>query len=264
MQRAFSILVVSGFIAVSPFTFTGCTTSETGRIQYGLIGGGMSSSQEAELGLNAFEQLKKEVPISKNADYNALVSKVGARIAEQAKSKLPDAKWEFVVFESAEANAFCLPGGKIGVYTGILPITKTEEGLATVLGHEVAHASNHHGAERMGEATAINKATSAAGGYVSGNYQAVAATAFGLVGKGAELAFSRTHESEADHVGLLYMARAGYNPEEAVKFWERFSAASKGQSEGIKWTRTHPLTADRIADLKKLLPEAKAAYKPTK
>jgi len=263
MRRAFFLWFLSGFTALSFFIFTGCATSETGRYQLGLIGG-VTPAQEAELGLSAFDQLKKEVPISKNAEYNALVSKVGARIAEQAKSKLPDAKWEFVVFDSPEANAFCLPGGKIGVYTGILPFTKTEAGLAAVIGHEVAHASNRHGAERMGEAAAINKVTSAAGGYVSDNYKIVADTAFGIAGKGAVLAFSRTHESEADHIGLLYMARAGYNPEEAVKFWERFAAASGGKSEGIKWTRTHPLTADRIADIKKWLPEAKAAYKPAK
>src|SRR5262245_15620919 len=136
MKRAFSHWSMSGLAVALLFTLTSCTTSDTGRIQYGLIGGGLSPSQEAELGLTAFEQMKKEVPISKNAEYNALVTEVGRRIAEQAKSKLPDAKWEFVVFESKEANAFCLPGGKIGVYTGILSITQNKEGLATVLGHE--------------------------------------------------------------------------------------------------------------------------------
>lgn len=263
MKRAFKHFAISCLLAVTCFAFSGCATSDTGRYQLSLI----SADQEMQLGLTAFEQMKKEVPISKNAEYNALVARVGARIAEQAKSKLPDAKWEFVVFESQEANAFCLPGGKVGVYTGILPITKTEEGLATVIGHEVAHASQHHGAERMSDALAIQKVTQTAGGMVSEKYQAAAAIAFGVAGKGAELGFSRTHESEADRVGLRYMAQAGYNPEEAVKFWERFSEATKSQAGGIqniKWFRTHPLNTDRIADLKKWMPEAKALYKPAK
>ncbi len=273
MKHTLSILFVSGFTAVSLFTFTGCTTSETGRYQLGLIGG-MSTGQEAELGLSAFEQLKKDVPISKNAEYNALVSKVGARIAEQAKSKLPDAKWEFVVFESPEANAFCLPGGKVGVYTGILAITKTEGGLATVIGHEVAHASNRHGAERMGEAAAVQKVTGAVGSYATNNIETklvAAGTAYGVgaIGKGTVLAFSRTHESEADHVGALYMARAGYDPEEAVHFWERFASTHGEESTGLMakakgLLRTHPLDSKRIADLKALMPEAKAEYQKAK
>ena len=219
-----------------------------------------------QLGLTAFEQMKKDVPISTDARAKSLVERVGARIAEQAKKELPDAKWEFVVFESKEANAFCLPGGKVGVYTGILPYTKTEEGLATVIGHEVAHASQHHGAERMSDALAIQKVSEAAAGMVSDKYQAAAATAFGVAGKGTELAFSRTQESEADHVGLLYMARAGYDPEEAIRFWERFSEATKSANalDNIKWLRTHPLTADRISDLKKWMPEAKAEFQKSK
>lgn len=262
MKRMLSLLFVGGLTACFFLVIAGCTTSDTGRFQLNLI----SADQEMQLGLTAFDQMKKDVPISKNPEYNALVAKVGARIAEQAKSRLPDAKWEFVVFESTEANAFCLPGGKVGVYTGILPITKTEEGLATVIGHEVAHASQHHGAERMSDALALQKAAGWATSAVSDKYQAAAAVAFGYGEKAGELGFSRTHESEADHVGLLYMARAGYNPEEAIRFWERFSEINKGQAganplQNIKWFRTHPLDAQRIADLKKWLPEAKAQMK---
>lgn len=256
-----SILV--GLTAVLSLTFTGCTTSDTGRLQLSLV----SADQEMQLGLTAFEQMKKDIPISRNPQYNALVAEVGARIAAQAKSKLPNAKWEFVVFESQEANAFCLPGGKVGVYTGILPITQTKEGLATVLGHEVAHAAQHHGAERMSDALALQTAAGYATGLMSERYQTAAAVAFGYGEKAGELGFSRTHESEADHVGLRYMAQAGYNPEEAVRFWERFSAATKGQSGGLqdlKWFRTHPLNEDRIRDLKSWLPETKALYKPAR
>ena len=126
----------------------GCTTvTETGRKQVNFI----PADQEMQLGLTSFQKMKQEVPISRDPAANALVQKVGKRIASVAK--LPGAQWEFVVFDSPEANAFCLPGGKVGVYKGLLPITRDEAGLATVIGHEVAHAAAHHGAERMSEAT---------------------------------------------------------------------------------------------------------------
>src|SRR5882672_6291514 len=125
MKRAILFLITGGLAAISLLTFTGCSTTETGRHQLNFV----SKDQETQLGLTAFEQMKKETPISTDTKANALVSKVGARIAAQAKD-MPDAKWEFVVFESKEANAFCLPGGKVGVYTGLLPITLNEAGLA--------------------------------------------------------------------------------------------------------------------------------------
>lgn len=261
MKRVFLVFILGGLTATSLLTFTGCTTTETGRRQLNFI----SADQEMQLGLTAFDQMKKEVPISKDAAANALVSKVGTRIAEQAKSRLPDAKWEFVVFESKEANAFCLPGGKVGVYTGLLPITQTEAGLAAVIGHEVAHAAEHHGAARMSTAMALEKGTQLAGAAVSEKYSQLTMVALGGLGKiGIELPFSRADESEADHVGLLYMARAGYDPEEAVRFWQRFKTSHAGQSEGISLLRTHPVDTDRIADLKKWLPEAKAAMRTGK
>jgi predicted Zn-dependent protease len=256
MKRVSQIFLTGGLTVLAVLILTSCTTSDTGRYQLNLV----SKDQEMQLGLTAFEQMKKDVPISKDAKANALVAKVGARIAEQAKGRLPDAKWEFVVFESPEANAFCLPGGKVGVYTGILPITKTEAGLATVIGHEVAHASQHHGAERMSDAMAVQGAGQVVGTVVSGTkYQDVGMMAFGVVGKyGVELPFSRTHESEADHVGLLYMARAGYDPMEAVLFWQRFAAVNQGKDSTPGFLRTHPVDAKRIADLQKWMPEAKA------
>src|SRR3989442_8666207 len=135
-----------------------CTTvTETGRKQLLLI----SPSQEMQLGLTSFEKMKQDTPISKDAAANALLQNVGRRIA--AVAPLPNAQWEFVVFDSKEANAFCLPGGKVGVYSGILPITKDEAGLATVLGHEVAHAVAHHGGERISETLLLQ-----AGGQVLG------------------------------------------------------------------------------------------------
>ena len=148
MKRALRVFTWGGIAALICFINTGCkTVPATGRKQLNLV----SSDQEQQLGLSAFEEIKKETPISKNSQDNALVSRVGTRIAAQASKDLPNAQWEFVVFDSPEANAFCLPGGKVGVYTGIIPITQNEAGLATVIGHEIAHAAAHHGAERMSE-----------------------------------------------------------------------------------------------------------------
>jgi len=261
MKRAFWVFTLGGLTAISLLTFTGCTTTETGRQQLNLV----SKEQEMQLGLTAFDQMKKELPISKDREANALVSRVGARIAAQAADRLPEAQWEFVVFDSPEANAFCLPGGKVGVYSGLLPIAKTEAGLATVIGHEVAHASNHHGAERMSEALALQGVGQALGAATPEKYSQAAMIAFGLGAKlGRELPHSRKQESEADEVGLMYMARAGYDPEEAVRFWERFAALHKGQAGPPALLRTHPVDEKRIADLKALMPQAKAQFRAAK
>ncbi|MBI5383471.1 MAG: M48 family metallopeptidase [Verrucomicrobia bacterium] len=253
-------LVMAG---VSLVFLSGCeTVPETGRSQLNF----MSPGQEMQLGLSAFEQTKKEVPISKNAGANAVLQRVGSRIA--AVAQLPNAQWEFVLFESQEANAFCLPGGKVGVYTGILPITKDEAGLATVIGHEVAHAVARHGANRMSEATLMNLGGQALGSASGGSkYQSLMMTVYGAGAKlGRELPHSRAQESDADHIGLLYMARAGYDPEQAVAFWQRFAAFNQqhGGGQGLWFLRTHPLDERRIADLKALMPTAKAQYRPVK
>jgi predicted Zn-dependent protease len=260
MNRVFSLGLTLLFLMV----FAGCTTEPiTGRKQLSLV----NADQEMQLGLSEFEKLKQETPISKDPQANALLQRVGKRIAAVASKDLPNAQWEFVVFESKEANAFCLPGGKVGVYTGILPITATEEGLATVLGHEIAHAAAHHGAERMSDALAAQTGTQLAGA-AAANYNAqlgsLASVAFpALAQVGVLLPFSRKQESAADHIGVIYMARAGYNPKAAVEFWERFSEYNKSQgggSGGLALLRTHPVDEVRIADLKKWMPEAMAAY----
>src|SRR3954451_20804286 len=132
----------------------GCSTVPvTGRHELNLV----SAGQEMQLGLTSFDQLKTNTPISHDAAINEMVQRVGKRIAQVAAKDLPDAQWEFVVFDSPEANAFCLPGGKVGVYKGILPITKDDAGLATVIGQEVGHAVAHHGSERMSEAMVMQE-----------------------------------------------------------------------------------------------------------
>jgi len=258
MKWVFSLGLASAVLVI----LAACTTAPvTGRKQLSLV----SADQETQLGLSEFDKMKKETPISNDPQSNALVQKVGKRIAAVASKDLPGAQWEFVVFESKEANAFCLPGGKVGVYTGILPITKTEEGLATVLGHEIAHAAAHHGAERMSDALAAQTGAQLAGAAASSynqNLGSLATTAFpALAQVGVILPFSRIQESEADHIGLIYMARAGYDPKAAVDFWQRFAEYNKSQGGGggIALLRTHPVDEVRIADLKKWLPEAQAA-----
>jgi predicted Zn-dependent protease len=237
-----------------------CSTAPiTGRRQLSLV----SAGQETELGLTEFDKLKKDTPVSHDPAANALLQKVGKRIAAAAANDLPNAQWEFVVFESKEANAFCLPGGKIGVYTGILPITRDEAGLATVLGHEVAHATAHHGAERMSQQMVVQGAGSLAGVAITDpRWSQLFQTVYPVGAQvGVILPFSRKDESEADRIGLHYMARAGYDPQAAVDFWERFSAAMPANSTPTL-LRTHPVDSTRIADIKKYLFEAKQEYHP--
>ncbi|MGC3958185.1 MAG: M48 family metallopeptidase [Verrucomicrobiota bacterium] len=261
LTRFLSSKAVTALAVTAVFTgmFSGCgTVPVTGRSQLNL----MSPGEEMQLGLTSFEEMKKQAPISKDAAANDLVNRVGKRIAAVAGKDMPDAKWEFVVFESKEANAFCLPGGKVGVYTGILPITKDEAGLATVLGHEIAHAVARHGGERMSTAMVIQGGGSLLGlglQKTDPKWQAAAMMAYGYGTQlGAELPHSRAQESEADHIGLIYMARAGYPPEAAVEFWQRFGAFNKQQGDSTPWfLRTHPLDETRVKQLQGWIPEAK-------
>ncbi len=241
----------------------GCATETvTGRKQLILL----SPTEEMQLGLTEFEKMKQQVPRSKDAAAQALVERVGRRIA--AVADLPGAQWEFVLFENAEPNAFCLPGGKVGVYTGILPITRDEAGLATVLGHEVAHAAARHGAERISRGLALNVLGQVASSYLGREKpeaQPYFNTAYGLGAQlGLVLPHSREQEARADQIGLIYMARAGYPPEAAVEFWRRFAAYNRqrGGAQGLWFLRTHPLDEDRIANLQKYLPQARQEFRP--
>jgi metalloendopeptidase OMA1, mitochondrial len=265
-NKSIQRFMIFGLVALSAALWSGCSTVPvTGRSQLSLV----SAGEEMQLGLTSFNQLKKETPISKDVAANALIQKVGKRIAAVAGPDMPNAQWEFVVFKSKEANAFCLPGGKVGVYTGILPITKDEAGMATVLGHEIAHAVARHGGERMSEAMLMQTGGQILGTTLSSadpRAQAAATVAYGLTTKvGRELPHSRAQESEADQIGLIYMARAGYDPEAAVGFWQRFAAYSQQQGGGgPAFLRTHPTDEKRIQHLKTLMPRAKAEYRPAK
>jgi len=242
---------------------TACATvPETGRSQLLLVGPG----EEAQMGFTEFEKLKKSVPISKDPAANAQLQRVGQRIA--AVAPLPNARWEFVLFDKPDVpNAFCLPGGKVGVYSGILPITRDDAGLATVIGHEVAHAVARHGAERMSEAMLMQLGGQILDAATSGRSEASRAAiqqAYGVGSSlGVALPHSRKQELEADHLGLLYMARAGYDPRAALAFWKRFSDYEKknGGGKQIEFLSTHPLDDRRIAQIEGLLPQAEMEYR---
>jgi predicted Zn-dependent protease len=260
-------LASMGLLVIVGMIFQGCSTVPvTERKSLNLV----SNDQEMQLGLASFDQVKKETPLSTDATAKAMVERVGRQIAKVADKDMPNAQWEFVLFESKEANAFCLPGGKVGVYTGLLPIAKDDAGLATVLGHEIAHAVAHHGAERMSRAMVVQGVGSLAGSYIGttslSQYQSTFSSLYGIGSQVAvELPHSRSQESEADHIGLIYMARAGYDPAQAIAFWQRFAEFNKQQGGGkdsfySKFLRTHPLDDQRIADLQKWQPEAQAVY----
>ena len=239
------------------------TVPETGRHELILIG----NDQEMQLGISEFQKLKQSTPINHDAKTNDMVQRVGKRIA--AVAPLAHAQWEFVVFEDPKTvNAFCLPGGKVGVYTGILRISEDEAGLATVIGHEVSHAVAHHGAERLSQGMLAQFGGEIIGQVINTNSEVtrnMIMQAYGLFGAvGVMLPFSRLQESEADHLGLIYMARAGYDPRQAIEFWKRMAAYSKQHgSQPIQFLSTHPLDDVRIKQLQADLPKAMAEYQKT-
>lgn len=213
--------------------------------------------------------LKENKVITGTADAQR-VENVGMKIKAAAErwlkanghsEHLNGYQWEYKLIENKEVNAWCMPGGKIVVYSGILPVTKDDAGLATVMGHEVAHALANHGAQRM-SAEQLQQLGSVgvavATGSKSAEQQQMWQEYYGLGSQvGVMLPFSRSHESEADKIGLTLMAIAGYNPETAILFWERMSASSSG-NKPPEFMSTHPADATRIANLKRLIPEAKA------
>jgi len=252
------------FLATAVATLTACTTApETGRSQLILI----DSAQEAKIGFQALQEIKRKKPIVTSGSQAKQLQRVGKRIA--AVAKVPYAQWEFMLFKDPDsANAFALPGGKVGVYTGILPVTKNEAGLATVIAHEIAHVTARHGVERMSQSMLIDVGglvlSSALGQNSATHDMVMQAYSLGTTVSIA-LPYSRTQESEADHVGLLYMARAGYDPQQAVAFWQRFAEyGRKRGSKPLEFLSTYPLDKTRIAALKRLMPEALQEYNRAK
>ena len=228
------------------------------------------SGKTASLIPDAYQQygtfLKESKVITGTADATK-VQNVGTKIKNAAiqwmdsrgfSSQIANYQWEYKLVQNNELNAWCMPGGKIAVFSGIMSVTKDEAGLATVMGHEVAHALLGHSAERIGKAEAIAKGdrtVSAAFGGKSATLQNVIGAVYGIGSNLALLAYSRADESEADRLGLTLMAIAGYNPDTAVSFWQRMAA--QGSASTPELLSTHPSDETRIADIKKLIPEAK-------
>lgn len=220
----------------------------------------MNREQEMALGLQSYRQiLSKEQVLSPNAEISQTVRRIGQRIQQAARPDDPGFDWEYNVVQSDQANAFALPGGKVAVYTGIIPIVQNEDGLAVVMGHEIAHAIARHGAERMAIQKLTKLGTLAAGMSVSSMDPGQQRMIMGALGAGAQfgvlLPFSRDHESEADYMGLIYLARACYDPTEAPKLWERMGQHSDGRSPA-EWQSTHPSSETRIRQFEQWMPEA--------
>lgn len=238
--------------------FCGCrTTPITNRKQLLLL----PEKQEIAMGLTAYEEAVKQDPPSTNQRVIEMVNRVGLRIAEAADK--PDYKWEFRVLASPTQNAFCLPGGKVAVYEGIVPVCANEAGLAVVMSHEIAHALARHGGERMSQNYAVDGVKQAIQ-YVANKKelknQEVILQAYGVASKyGVILPYSRKHESEADHMGVMLMGKAGYDPAEAPRFWTRFAGVSQG-TKPPEFLSTHPSDERRAKDLEQLLPKANELY----
>jgi len=238
--------------------FTACSkTPYTNRKQMVIF----SPQQELQMGYQSAQQILKTERVSNDRRINALVQRVGKRIAQAAAQ--PGYKWQFFVIEKDELNAFCLPGGKVFVYTGLFKAVQNEDQLAVVIGHEVAHAIARHGAERMSmiELGRMGK-TIAAKTIGGGRYANVINQAYGAGETyGMVLPFSRKFEYEADEIGLYLMTKAGYNPNEAIKFWDNMRRLKQGTRNPPEFLSTHPADANRIARLKSLIPKAMKYYR---
>lgn len=220
-----------------------------------------SSPALVSQGTQAFNQLKAEKRISRNSSYQSQVNRVASRLTQVVS--LPNAQWEFVVFEDPTPNAFALPGGKVGIHTGLFQITRNEAGLATVLAHEIAHVTSNHADARIKNQQTIGLGAAVLGSIIGGESATSATRLLGGAGNIAfGLTFSRSQELEADRIGALFMARAGYDPNEAVAMWERFAAYNNARGDqGAEFLRTHPLNETRINALREFLPTAQQAYR---
>jgi len=245
-------LRVFAAMAVAAVVLTACEAAPvTGRKQLVLL----SDSESTQMGLDAYQKILKESKLSTDQAMISRVRRVGNRIAAVSGQK--DYKWEFNVIVDETPNAFALPGGKVGVNTGLFKVVQNDDQLAAVMAHEVGHAIAHHGAERMSQQMAVQAGLSSLGlaGDNASQYSQLAAMAATL---GVVLPFSRTQEAEADHIGVILMAKAGYDPRAAVTLWENF--AKLGGDRQPEFLSTHPAPASRIQNIKALLPEAMAIY----
>ncbi len=268
-SQSVTIIIVAALLGI----IFGCSTVPlTGRSQLSLV----SSAEMQSMSYQQYGEFLKANKESTDKKAAEMVLRVGTRIQKAVEtyfaqnnlsSRLEGYKWEYHLIESKDVNAWCMPGGKVVVYTGILPVTQDENGLAVVLGHEISHAVAEHGSERMSQQLVVQLggvALSTALQNKSAETQTIWSSVFGLGAQyGALLPFSRLHESEADHLGLIFMAMAGYDPNGALTFWQRM-AQNKGGQAPPQFLSTHPSDENRIAKIKEELPEAMKYYRPAK
>jgi predicted Zn-dependent protease len=249
---------------------SGCTeVAITGRKQFNLVPDSMMNS----MAFQSYSEFLTQNTLSKDSSNTQLVKRVGSRIQKAVEQyctqnnlsdRLQGYQWEFNLIENDELNAWAMPGGKMVVYTGLLKVTQSEAGLATVMGHEIAHVFAKHGAERMTHGLIVDMGGAALSKALANSPAQTKDLFMQSYGVGTQvgvlLPYSRTHETEADHLGLIFMAMAGYNPNEAVNFWQRMAVAKQGP-QPIEILSTHPTDSTRIRNIQNLVPEAMQYYK---
>ena len=265
-MRRLSLRIIPIAIAALIVFFQFCSsekfTNEAGRTARV----GLSLQQEEQLGLQSYRQILSQMQTIDSGSEFERVRKVATRLARATGKSGSEFEWSVSLVRGREINAFCLPGGKIVVYTGILPVAQDEAGLATVLGHEMAHATARHGSERLFKQRATQTLLTGVQFSISDMSYEQQRALMAAFGAGAQfgflLPFSRDHEAEADEIGLIYMARAGYDPRAAIAFWERMSQAGGRQQQPPEFMSTHPSHGTRIERLKAAIPKALKEYRP--
>jgi predicted Zn-dependent protease len=267
LNRQRIIRLTVSLTAVAVLLAACATVPLTGRRQLSLI----PDSQMNAMSFQQYDQVLSESTLSTNATETAMIKRVGARIQQAVEqymaqnnlsAHLEGYAWDFNLIESDQVNAWCMPGGKVAFYTGILPVCQGEAGVAVVMGHEIAHAIAEHGAERMSHSMMVQMGGMALNEAVKDKpeeTQALYMSAFAVGSQyGAMLPFSRQHESEADHMGLIFMAMAGYDPQQAPVFWQRMAAL--GGEKPPEFMSTHPADETRVRQLNEWMPEALEYY----
>ena len=252
--RWLPILIAGVLFAWQYFSAEKFVNPETGRKSHV----GMSAEQEAHLGFQTYRQVLAQARTIDSGPQAEMVKSVASRLARATGASGQGYEWQVSLIADDQVNAFCLPGGKIVVYTGILPVAQNEAALATVMGHEMAHATSRHGAQRVLQQNLTQTAMmGVAVSLADMDYEKQRAV-MGALGAGAQfgilMPFGRQHESEADEIGLMYMARAGYDPRESLGFWQRMDQASRGGPP--EFLSTHPSHGTRIQQLQALMPKA--------